>query len=140
MPDDFEHGLDALTADRPEQARDKFELAAAQNPDNIRFAAYCAWAQYLVIANRVRSGGEADLTERESASQTYRGVIQAAIDGDRTFDMGFVSLGRILADDGDLEGAKAAFLSALRINPNNRDANNYLTELEGPSARPPNVV
>jgi tetratricopeptide (TPR) repeat protein len=114
--DAFVAGLDAVEGD-PGAARGHFAKARQLNPQEPVYEMYYGWALYRSAA-------------REHERQEGRRHISRAVAANPMLDDGYVFLGRIFFDGGDMEEAAAQARTALTFRPDHEGACALLREIE----------
>ncbi len=114
--DAFVAGLEALDQE-PVDARNNFAKARNLNPQEPVYEMYYGWALYLG-------------SRREEERNEGRRHITRAVATNPMLDDGYVFLGRIYFDSGDMEEAAAQARTALTFRPDHEGAVSLLREIE----------
>ncbi len=98
----------------------------------MHFEAYRAWAKYLGLSDQSARGIKEEWLMGALASNCCK-IISSATTKLPRFDMGYVFLGRMHLDEGDEAKARTFFQRAIKLNPDNAQADRYLTRLDKPA-------
>jgi curved DNA-binding protein CbpA len=119
----FRKGMGAFQSGRLVQAHAFFDQALLKAPHELEFRAYHGFTTYMM--NR-----QGDPKVAKTGIKTIRDVLEANKNQARKLDGGWVLLGRIYREEGELERAKICMVKALKLNPSNADAKRELRRVK----------
>ena len=127
---DFRRGLAAFNAGRLKSAHELFRNAHQAFPDELEFKTYFTYSRFAIDG----AGATADTARR--ALDDLLDVIERNSRQERKLDSPHVLMGRIHLAQGDLDQARKCFISALRLNPANADAQLQMRRVDSELNKP----
>jgi curved DNA-binding protein CbpA len=127
---DFRRGLAAFNAGRLNSAHELFRTAHQAFPDELEFKTYFTYTKFAIEG----AGATADSARR--ALDALLDVIERNSRQERKLDAPHVLMGRIHLAQGDLDQARKCFISALRLNPANADAQLQMRRVDAELKKP----
>lgn len=127
---DFRRGLAAFNAGRLNSAHELFRTAHQAFPDELEFKTYFTYSRFAVEG----AGATADSARR--ALDDLLDVIERNSRQERKLDAPHVLMGRIHLAQGDYDQARKCFVSALRLNPANADAQLQMRRVDAELNKP----
>ena len=120
MNKNYQRGRSLLDKGAYTRAVGAFAKARSDDPDNGYYAAFHTWASYVAL--RDEGFGASGVEWFDGAADHAREHLSAAVTVLPNFDMGYVFLGEIALDEGQLDEAVVQAQCALDINPDNEVA------------------
>lgn len=118
---EFRFGVQILERGQLKAALARFENAAKANPSSLEYQAWLLWTRYALMPK-----DESGRPSSKKLTDEAVAAIQAAIQANEKFDMGYVFWGQIVKDLGDVKEARKHFNTALSINAKNFQAQRQL--------------
>ena len=114
---DFRRALTNFQAGRLQDAHAVFQRVAGEVPDSVEFTCYAAYTRLKLASDPREADAAAD-------------VLYNAVNGNETFDAGWVLLGMAMRQRGNDAAAQRCFVKALKIKPANPDAAREMRRLQ----------
>ncbi|MDP6934104.1 MAG: DnaJ domain-containing protein [Myxococcota bacterium] len=120
---EYKRGIAAFNAGRMVQAHGFFQKAVELVPHELEFRAYLGFTKFKL--NRER---DEDLAEE--GREMLKDVLEQNKEQDRKLDIAWLLMGRTYMEEENYDIAKRMLIRALKINPENSEAQKYLRRLE----------